>query len=56
MNGDYVEPVMECRVVGKTDSFLKTYDMSRFTDVVDESTVIVTVRKTRIPHQNLEVI
>ena len=54
MNGDHVEPVMERRVGAKIDT-LKTDDMSRFADVVDDGTVIVPVRKARIPHQNLEV-
>ena len=54
--GDHVEPVIESRVVGKTDTFLKTDDMPRFTDVVGDSTVIVSARRAQIPHQNLEVI
>ena len=56
MNDDHVEPVKESRVIGTTDTFLKTDDMSRFGDVADDSTMIVIVRKARIPHQNLEVI
>ena len=56
MNDDHVKPVMESRVVGKTDTFLETDGMSRFTDVVDDSTMIVIVRRARIPHQNLDVV
>ena len=53
---DHVEPAMESRVVGKTGTLLTTDDMPRSTDVVGDSTVIVTARRLQIPPQNLEAI